>query len=395
MVPPAISRRAMMGVKRRGLLVVTGVALLTGLVGATPVAAGERAADRNGHPALSAADEAFIDEQASTTLAGGAPGVTVVVDNDRGRFARSWGRADLATGRALRVRDHHRIGSITKTYVATALLRLVDRGRISLDDRLSRYVPGIPNGDEITVRHLLGMRSGVFNYTSDPAFVSAYLADPSLPGFTPADILPIIGRNPPEFAPGERTSYSNSNYILAGLILEKVTGRSAEAVLRRSVLEPLGLRDTELPTTDRMPRPFAHGYDTTVTPARDVTRSNPAAPWTAGAAVSTAPDLVLGARALVDGRLLSRRLQEERFTFTPIGGSGEASVGYGLGVLRIGDWIGHTGGIAGYTSVAMAHPATGTVIVVLVNATGPGANADSLFLSIARRLVPDSLPDDS
>jgi D-alanyl-D-alanine carboxypeptidase len=361
------------------------------MAGAAPAAA--RTTPRPDRPALSAEDEAFIDQQATAALAQGTPGVTVVVDTPGARFARAWGKADLATGEALDVRDHQRIGSITKTYVATALLRLVDRGRLGLDDRIDRYVAGVPNGDLITVRQLLGMRSGVFNYTNDPAFRAAYGADPEMPGWTVDDVLAIIRRSPPVFAPGERTEYSNSNYVLAGRIIEKVTGRSVESVLRRSVFEPAGLQRTSLPQTTSLPRPFAHGYDTTVQPPRDVTRSSVATPWTAGAMVATAPDLVRWTRVLAGGRLLSDRLQEERFTFTPFVTDGTGPrVRYGLGVLQVGDWVGHDGGIAGYTSAAFLLPATGTVIVVLVNSSGPGASPAAIFLGIAARIAPDSLP---
>ena len=155
--------------------------------------------------------------------------------------------------------DHVRIASITKTFTATAILRQVQRGRLSLADKLARWVPKIPNARKITVRQLLAMRSGIYDFTSDAAFNAAFEANP-LMSFKPRDIIPIIRRHKPLFAPGERTQYADSNYILLGMILESVTGHSAESVITRDVIARAGLRHTSFPTKPAMRKPFSHGY---------------------------------------------------------------------------------------------------------------------------------------
>ena len=178
---------------------------------------------------LPAADVAAIEQIVQSIIDQGTVGATVVVDSPRrGRLERSWGTADLATGEALRPDHRVRAASITKTYVATAILRLVDAGRLRLDDAVDRYVEGLPNGDRITIRHLLGMRSGLPDYSRDQEFVDSFGADLALPGWDEHRVLDLIRQRPPAFEPGTDTRYNNSNYIVAGFVLERVTQLPAE-----------------------------------------------------------------------------------------------------------------------------------------------------------------------
>ena len=144
------------------------------------------------------------------------PGVAVGVwVPGRGSYVRAFGIGDRATGAPVRVGDHLRIASITKTFTATAALQLVDQGRLSLDDRLSTFVGGVPNGDRITVRQLLDMTAGVYDYTADEAFGKRFYANPRLP-FGPRQFFAILRRHRPAFAPGAGAMYSDSNYYLLG-----------------------------------------------------------------------------------------------------------------------------------------------------------------------------------
>jgi D-alanyl-D-alanine carboxypeptidase len=149
----------------------------------------------------------------------------------QGTWTKAAGIGDLATGAPVTLGDHVRIASNTKTFVGVVVLQLVDEGEIGLDDPLERYVPGIPNGDEITIRQVLGMTAGVYNFVRDPRIAEGYAADPLLP-FTPEDALEIIRDSSPDYAPGTSVQYSDSNYILLGFVVEAVTGR------------PLGQRST-------------------------------------------------------------------------------------------------------------------------------------------------------
>ena len=139
-----------------------------------------------------------------------------------------------------------RIASLTKTFVATAVLQLVDEGQVALDDPLERFVPGIANGDRVTVRDLLAMSSGVWSFTSDEGLVARFDGDPMLP-WTVDDTLDLVRDHDADFSPGAEVVYSDSNYVLLGTILEQVTGRPIGEVIEERILEPLALDRDELP----------------------------------------------------------------------------------------------------------------------------------------------------
>jgi D-alanyl-D-alanine carboxypeptidase len=297
---------------------------------------------------------------------------------------------------------HYRIASVTKTFTAQAVLRLADQGRLSLDDPLDKYVPDIPHGDEITVHHLLGMRGGVYDFVADEGFMARYVADPLLPGWSPYDVLEIIRAHAPEARPPDQaTVYSNSEYVLLGLVIERVTGRSAQQYTT-SVIEDLGLPETSYPTTAALPEPFSHGYmntDSELEPAdpaaeepRDVTLSNPEVPYTAGAVISTVPDMTRYAEQLATGVGLVPETARLRQGWTPLTSTG-VRVQYGLGVLQIGNWVGHNGSIFGYSDVVSHLPEEEASVVVMVNAAdGEAVPAMDLWGGIVRLLYPDSLP---
>ena len=188
--------------------------------------------------------------------AGAMPGVAVGVwAPGQGSFVRAFGTSSLATGRPLRLDDHFRIASISKSFTATAILRLADQHKLSLGDPLSKYIPGIQNGDRITVAQLLDMTSGVYDYVNDPAVLRAYARNPLR-----RDVVAIIKRHNPLFDPGMDVVYDNSNYYLLGAIAEKVTHTPLGATIKSQILRPLGLRHTSYPTTAALPTPFSHGY---------------------------------------------------------------------------------------------------------------------------------------
>jgi D-alanyl-D-alanine carboxypeptidase len=373
---------------RRVRSLVSAIALSACLLAAPPALARE--------PAPLPDDEArVIDEAVREHMAAdGLVGVTVSLRAPGRSFLRSYGTADLDTGRPLDPSDHYRIASVTKTFTATAVLRLVQRGRIGFEDHLEDYVAGIPYGDEITIRQLLAMRAGVFNFIDDQTFIDAYNADPLLPGWEPEDIVPILQRNASlATPPGLATVYSDSNYVLLGLILEKVTGRPVERHIEDRVIRPLGLRHTSFPTTPAMPEPFAHGYDSSFGPLEDLTFSTPAVPWTAGAIVSTVPDMTRYAEQLATGALLDPETLRARLDFGTIPNPGGPRAGYGLGILRIGDWIGHNGAIFCYSTSVYHLPDSRVTIIVMVNtASTTLVAADPIFGAIAEQLYPDSFP---
>jgi D-alanyl-D-alanine carboxypeptidase len=308
----------------------------------------------------------------------------------RGAWTMAAGVSDVETGDPMSLDDHVRIASITKTFVATIVLQLVEEELLSLDDHLADYITGIPNGEEITLRQLLNMTAGIFDYTAAPPVANGYAINPLLP-FTPEQAVDAIRKHDrPDFAPGTDVRYSNSNYILLGMIIEEVTGNRLPDEISQRIITPLGLSHTSFPTTPDLPEPFAHGYQASMLggPLRDVTRSNPSVPWAAGAMISTLADLKIWAEALATGALLTPKMQAERLAFQRPP-SGPQDFGYGLGIFEVDGFIGHNGGIPGYNSWLLQERETGSIIIVVTNLTG---TADPIVFEVIQLLFPDRVP---
>lgn len=294
------------------------------------------------------------------------PGVTVGLwAPGKGSYLRSFGVADKATGAPMTPDLHVRIGSETKTFTVTALLQLVDQGKVGLDDTIGKYVTGVPNGDRITLRELAGMRSGLFNYSLDDAFVKKFEADPQQ-SFTPRQLLDVSFAHPVLFEPGAEFDYSNTNLILLGLVVEKVTGRPLHDVITKDVLGPAGLRSTVFPTGPALPAPYAHGYtdQTASGQVEDSTHWNPSWAWAAGEMVSDVQNLRSWARTLATGTLLKPATQAERLKTTPMDIPG---AGYGLGIFDVQGWIGHNGSIPGYEVLPVYLPSAQATMVIVLN----------------------------
>ncbi|MEU1440198.1 serine hydrolase domain-containing protein [Streptomyces mirabilis] len=344
---------------RTGLVATTAVALAAALAGpavAAPAGAGHHGATR---AAMDAAVKA------------GVPGVTATAWDTGGTWSATAGVGDVRTLAPRGTADHYRVGSITKTFVSTVLLQLEAERRLSLDDKVEKWLPGVVRGHGhdgrlITVRQLLNHTSGIFNYTADDDFARTYFLKD---GFlehrydtkTPEQLVAIAMAHAPLFAPGTSWSYSNTNYVLAGMVIEKVTGHSYATEIRRRVIEPLGLRGTSVPgTRTTLPRPSSHAYSklsrATTGPTYDVTRLNPSLASSAGEMISDSADLNRFYAALMGGRLLPpKQLKEMR---TTVKADGIPGARYGLGLIDrelscgVHVW-GHDGGIHGSTSSAV------------------------------------------
>ncbi|MGW6704341.1 serine hydrolase domain-containing protein [Streptomyces sp. NPDC054956] len=297
----------------------------------------------------------------------------------RGDYVRAFGVADERTGAPMEPGLSTRVGSVTKTFTVTALLQLADRGRLGLDDPVARYVDGVPGGEHITLRQLAGMRSGLYDYAADPGWREALRTDPRR-AYTPAELLGHAFAHPANFAPGTEWEYSNTNTVLIGLVVERVSGQDLGGYLREHVFAPLGLTGTGIPGVAGFPGPRVHGStDFTPTGAvADATDWNPSWAWAAGDAVSSLEDLHTWLPALVDGRLLEPATQAERLRTGP---TGRAGASYGLGVLEVGGWIGHNGELPGYEALAVQLPELGATLVVLINSDvgRPGSTAAALI----------------
>jgi D-alanyl-D-alanine carboxypeptidase len=369
---------------RRHLAIIVATAGLALAGAAAPAGAAQ----------LPQADRDFVDATVAQAMqTGRLPGVMIRISGPMGTYKKVYGVADLRSGTPMAAAQHVRIASITKSFTATAVLRQIQRGRLSLSDKLSHWVKGIPNGRRITIRQLLAMRSGIYDFTSDRRFTRDFDANP-LMRFAPQDVVRIVRRHKPLFAPGARTQYADSNYVLLGIILEKLTGRSVESLIQRDVVRPARLRETSFPTRPTLPKPFAHGYyagDDGNGELRDYTAVNPKVAWTAGGMVSTLDDLKRWGKVLATGTLLSRKLQAQRLRFGKIPNPGPP-VGYGLGILRFGDWLGHDGAIFGFSTATFYERSTGAQIVAVANLSSNFSTPTlEIFGIIAQHLYPASL----
>ena len=325
-------------------------------------------------PTLTAAPDAVAAPQPGTeelqaaldgVVAAGATGISLRVDDGHHTIRLASGAARLDPRVPMRPDARLRVGSITKTFVSTVTLQLVGEGRLSLDDTVERWQPGlIPNGADITVRQLLNHTSGIFNYTDDEAFIQSLLAHP-LRAHTAHELVAVATAHPPVFAPGTSWSYSNTNYIVVGLILERVTHQSVSSLLRQRIIGPLRLHDTVYPTrSPNIPGYHAHGYlpptlsDLFPPPWGgqdryvDISRFSPTVTGAAGALISNPDDLRRFYRALLSGRLLRPAQLAEMKTMIEL----DPGFGYGLGLYTAetpcGRIWGHDGSVPGYTTIA-------------------------------------------
>jgi D-alanyl-D-alanine carboxypeptidase len=338
-----------------------------------------------------AALQQSFEENFATALSGGAktPGAVAYVSIGDDQWISALGVSNVDSQTPIDPAGHGRIGSISKPFVATAVLELVKDGKLSLDDTVSEYIPGIPNGDSITMRQLLSMSAGVWSYTADNDLIAKFQADPMTP-WTIDQTLDLIRAQPAAYPPGEKAVYSDSNYVLLGRILEQVTGQPVSEVIQTRVIEPLGMTGTRMPADDQpgVPDPSLGSYMPVDAQLVAVPEVNPDFAWTAGAMTSTATDLAILAQELTDGTLLTPELQAERLKTGQFDGV-TINAGYGLGLIKINELIGHTGAINGGGASMFRLPAQDATFVVLVNAS---SNFQNMADRIENGLIEDLYP---
>ena len=320
--------------------------------------------------------------------ADGPGGVILVARGDEVLFRGARGEADMGVDVPLRPDSVFRIGSITKQFVAAALLTLVEVGRVSLDDPLSHYLPDYPGGDRITLLQLLNHTAGVRDYTRIPTFIEGVEED-----LTTEQLIDRFEDQTPDFEPGERWAYSNSNYVLIGAVIEAVTGQPWHEYLREALFEPLGMAHTGYGHDPRLLAQQVNGYsyhEGHVVPLHPMSMTQPHA---AGALLSNADDLLTWNRALHEGRVL--RDDTYARMITPVGEAAGPAARYGLGIvrgpLRSTEELAHGGAIFGFGSSLSYVPGPDITVVVLENddASNPVDDTDH----IARRLAALALGD--
>jgi D-alanyl-D-alanine carboxypeptidase len=310
------------------------------------------------------------------------PGLVLGVDvAGQGSYVAAAGQSGLDDLAPVAPESRFRIGSITKTFVATVVLQLVGECKLELDDTLDRWQPTITDASAITIRELLQHTSGIPDYQATTTFQDRLDHDPFFE-WNHQDLVTLIAGQPLLFTPGTQWSYSNSNYLLLGLIAEAVTRRPLEELVRERIIEPLGLHGTSFPTTAAIPSPTTHGTDVlldkqTLQPIDEQPFNfSPSGVWAAGAMISTVPDLSVWARALATGALLPPSVQAQRLQFVSTGGAlptpehgPTLPLSYGLGIMAAGGYLGHNGEVTGYESIMVYDPTSGTTIVEVQNAT--------------------------
>ncbi len=264
-----------------------------------------------------ATPRAKLQRAVDAVVAAGAPGAVALV-RDGGRTIRVvGGHGSLARRTPMRASDRFRVGSSTKSFVATVVLQLAGERKLALEDSVERWLPGlVPNGGQITVRQLLNHTSGLADYApdEDETFIRRVLAK-RRKAWQPRELVALGTARGPLFAPGARWSYSNTGWILLGLIVEAASGNALETELRERVFEPLRLRATSFDTRPRIAGRHAHGYSRLGARRRfDISVLNQSWAWAAGAIVSTAGDLARFYRTLLAGRLLRPDLLAEMKT---------------------------------------------------------------------------------
>lgn len=316
-----------------------------------------------------------------------------VWDSKGGSFIRAFGDADLKNNVSLTPADHFRIGSNTKTFVISVLLQLVGEKKLTLDDPLSRFSLGvtIPNAEGITVRELCDMRSGLFEAYDTPEFAQLNMKVPK--DFAPRMLVAWAMKQKPDFAPGKSYRYTNTNYLLLGMIIEEITKDSVGNQIRKRLIEPFGLTQTSYPQTEAMPSPWVHGYGLDKQGNwEDISNTIPVSfMGSAGAMISDMNDIRRWVELYATGKTIGSGSYKDLINCIPFLGN----TSFGLGITCSEGWYGYTGALPGYNTADYYSPATGTTIVAWINyqAKEPVEGVASVMVrDIARILTPDHVP---
>lgn len=318
--------------------------------------------------ATTAALQAALDD---TREVAEFPGVIARVITPEGTWTGTSGTAGPETDAAPTATDFTRIGSITKTFTGTVLLQLVDEGLISLDDPVSKYVPDAPNGTA-TIRQVADMTSGIPSYSTDQGWQDQYFGAPDTV-YTPQQLLDIAKTLPVPFAPGEGWQYSNTNYVILGMIAEQLTGQSIAELLQERIFDPVGMTSSSFPTDSAaISSPHLSGITEQGQPAGTTavaTDWNPSYTFSAGEIISTLDDLEKWGHALFtgDGILSPEMEQVRRDSILTSPPPNTATAGYGIAIGNRDGWWGHTGEIPGYNTALFHNYESETTVIVIVN----------------------------
>lgn len=344
------------------------------------------AAQRSTSTPLVGRIDSLVDDFMATNH---TPGVSVAVVRASDTLVmKGYGVSNIDVHRLATASTVYRIGSITKQFTAAAIMRLVERGKLSLDDPFTRYLPDVPaHGRTITIRQLLNQTSGIHEYMAEPASRAA-----SAQQLSPRQVVAFVDHDSLDFEPGTAWKYSNTNYVLLGMILEKVTGEPYASYLQHDLFNPLGLTQTTYCPSRPSDPTFAAGYSAGNDGATPTTFIDMSQPHAAGALCSTVRDLVKWQRALAAGRVVDARSYRMMTTPDTLSDGKRLTYGFGLDVGTLGGHpqIGHGGAVNGFVAVVNYYPDDSLNVVVFTNADrGPdtrflGPAVTGLTVNIAR-----------
>ncbi|MEC0206199.1 serine hydrolase [Paenibacillus lautus] len=323
-------------------------------------------------------DHSSVKQAMRDTLQLGFPGILAKTSEGGKTWGYAAGVANLSTKKPMETDFRFRIGSVTKTFTATVVLQLAEENRLNLDDSIEKWLPGVIQGNgynakQITIRQILNHTSGIAEYSrsKDADFMDTKKT------YTAEEIVKMGISLPPDFAPGKGWSYSNTGYVLLGILIEKVTGNSYAEEIEHRIIEPLELSDTFLPGNSSVipGSNHARGYSQPdeASEIKDVTYYNPSAGGSAGDMISTADDLNKFFSSLLGGKLLKEQQLKQMLTTVPTGRAGMD--GWGLGIFEtklpngVSIW-GHTGGILGFSTFAGGTLGGKHTLVVSLNSMG-------------------------
>jgi CubicO group peptidase (beta-lactamase class C family) len=343
----------------RRLLVVVVIGF--GLLVDTGSASGQVAGD-DLHSLLPRIDSLVLAELGQTPSAG----LSVAVQRGADLLlAKGYGSADLENSVPITTETVFRIGSITKQFTAVSVLRLMERGRIRLQDPITRFLPGFPTqGHTVTIHHLLTHTSGIKSYTGDERFEELSRRD-----LADEELLELFVHDTFDFAPGEQWKYNNSAYYLLGMIIEEITGQEYADYLDEHIFDPLGMTGSSYCDLRAMVPHRARGYsvdDGELVNSAPISMNTPGA---AGALCSTTLDLLRWQRALDGNRLISPESRRLMLTSAVLNDGETTGYGYGLGIgdLEGHPTVSHGGGINGFSTALATYPDDDLVVVVLGN----------------------------
>jgi CubicO group peptidase (beta-lactamase class C family) len=298
--------------------------------------------------------------------------------------------AQMELGVPIRPEMIFRIGSITKQFTAAAILKLVEQGKLSLDDDVTKYLPEYPtHGHPITIERLLSHTSGIANYTDQPGWLATIRTDQ-----TPTQLIAMFKDLPPDFAPGEKWSYTNSGYILLGAIIQKVSGQPYPDYIEKQLLEPLGLQQTGYDNTDMIIPGRVVGYGYLDGSYVNNTYLSMSQPYAAGGLMSTVDDLRRWTEAFLGGKVVSPALVQRALTPAKLANGTPTDYGYGwaFGTFEGHRIIQHGGGIFGFSAYELVMPDDHFFVAVLSNVAGRKPGTEYVARSLAALALGRPIP---